>query len=519
MEGTILGSQPEIQAGLLHRRWIEQAFDYTDGMFEDVVDELVGLSDRALIERIEANEAERRRLDAEMSALLAVAERRRVKEIDGHRTMVAFCRATTNWSTSEAARRLSAARAVDGVAEFGSRWHAGRFGAPQAALIARTFANPRVRERMAEFAPLLMDHAEQLSYSDLSTVVERFVALADTEGAHDDRDVAVEARSARVVGVGGRLDVSASGGDGLVTAEMVAIFQRFCDAEHRRDLDDLRRRWGDAAEGHDLRRSARQRRFDALVTIFRTAASSGEHAPSVGDPLVNITIDAATWGRLLHESGWSTSTDLDGRAIDPFTGLHVGDADRLLADPDALLRSHCESADGTVIHPHDVLRAALAGHVRRVVIDTDGVVIDMGRRQRLFTRNARHAATHLVRHCRHPGCELPTRWCDVDHVTPWADHGPTDQDNSTVLCSTHNRLKHQRRWRHTRAPDGRLVTRRADGTFILPVGRRPPAPPIDPSPADDDPPPHRRPTDDECIEIARLTTIARRRVRALETHA
>ena len=67
------------------------------------------------------------------------------------------------------------------------------------------------------------------------------------------------------------------------------------------------------------------------------------------------------------------------------------------------------------LHSHDVLRAALAGHVRRTVVDSDRVVIDLGRRQRLFTGNARQAAKLLVRRCEHVGCELPGDWCEVDH--------------------------------------------------------------------------------------------------------
>ena len=75
------------------------------------------------------------------------------------------------------------------------------------------------------------------------------------------------------------------------------------------------------------------------------------------------------------------------------------------------------TASGTPLHPHDVLRAVLAGHVRRVVVDSQGVVIDMGRKTRLFTGAAREAAKLLVRRCDHAGCDLPEDFCEVDHVT------------------------------------------------------------------------------------------------------
>ena len=136
----------------------------------------------------------------------------------------------------------------------------------------------------------------------------------------------------------------------------------------------------------------------------------------------------------------------------------------------------CETTNGVQLHSHDVLRAALAGHVRRVVVDADNVTIDLGRRRRLFTGSARDAAKLMVRHCEHPGCELPVDWCEVDHATEWAtDDGGTDQANARIRCGPHNREKHRKRWRTQRATNGRSYTIRSDGTIMLPVGARSPS--------------------------------------------
>ena len=86
------------------------------------------------------------------------------------------------------------------------------------------------------------------------------------------------------------------------------------------------------------------------------------------------------------------------------------------------------------------------------------------------------AARLLTSTCEHPGCELPAHQCDVDHIEPAAEGGPTDQANAAIECSAHNRLKHQRRWRTARGPNRKLVTYRADGTAMLAVGERPPDP-------------------------------------------
>ena len=288
------------------------------------------------------------------------------------------------------------------------------------------------------------------------------------------------------------VDISAHGGDPIISAELIAIFDRFCEAEYQKDLETRRNEHGPDAYQHPLPRTSRQRRFDALVTMFRTAAAA-DNVGTVADPLVNIIIDAATWTELLANSGLTPTDDC---AIDPELIPALIDSDIPLED------RRCETSTGIQLHPHDVLRAALAGHVRRVVVDSAGVIIDMGRKQRLFTGAARDAAKLLVTHCEHPGCELPADWCNVDHQTEWADGGTTDQTNSGIECGTHNTAKTRKRWKTKRAINGRNYTIRPNGTIILPVGTRPPTFP------DEDP------VDHSAEELAELEQRATQRTAA-----
>lgn len=467
-------------------------------MFEGVLSDLTELSDHELDGRIRDLELARRRLDAELAAAIALAEHRDLPAVDDHRSINAYLRATINCSSGEASRLRSLARAVDHVDGLGERWMSGRFGISQAARLASVHGNRRVGDRLPEFAPLLLDDAEHLPFADFSVCVERFVALADADGAQDSRDDAVEHRDAHVRSVAGMVDVTATGGDAVSAAELIAIFERFSEAEYHADVRARRDEFGDEADAHPLSRTARQRRFDALATIFRTAAGANG-VGSVTDPLVNIVIDAASWSELLAAS------ELIPTAGDPAGGdVHVADPDllsELLGSPVPLSERRCETSTGVQVHPHDVLRAALAGHVRRVVVDSAGVVVDLGRRHRLFTGAARDAARLLVLRCDHPGCDLPAEWCDVDHAVEWADGGSTDQSNAGIECERHNVTKSKRRWRTRRATDGRRYTIRPDGTIMLPVGVRPPTFP------DEDA--------DDADDVAELERLARARVRAL----
>ena len=103
-----------------------------------------------------------------------------------------------------------------------------------------------------------------------------------------------------------------------------------------------------------------------------------------------------------------------------------------LADIDFSLR-RSETSTGIALLPEAVLRAALGGYVRRIVVDSAGVVINMGRRQRLFTGAAREAAKLMAHRCDFRGCDIPVTFAEVDHIDEWQqDNGTTDQNNASV---------------------------------------------------------------------------------------
>jgi len=445
---------------------------------ESLVEELLERSDSELDERVRDLELERRRVEAELALAAGEIDRRRSYLDDGHRSLKAYLRATCNYSDAEAARvgRLTTATgSIPGVAEA---LRDGRIGIPQANELAIAHANKRVRERLVDFAPMLLELAERLSFREFRTCVERFVMLADLDGAHRDLGESIKNRRARVVNLNGSLHLDGNGGDPLVNVELEAIFQYFCELEYHADVAARRAEHGDQAEDHPLPRTAAQRSYDAFVAIMRGALANhqaGRAAPSV-EPIVNILADHRTWAAILAEAGLAPDSNLAGEHIDPFTGLTSPEdlLDELMADPDGLASRRCETSTGQILHPHVVLRAALAGHIRRAVLGADGLPINLGRKVRVFTGAARDAAKLLAVQCDHLGCGLPAELCQVDHSVGWSDGGRTDQINAGVECGGHNREKHRKRWRTRRDVHGRIHTIRADGTIMLPVGVRPP---------------------------------------------
>ena len=336
---------------------------------------------------------------------------------------------------------VQCARLLHAIPEARAVAHDGRLGVAQMRLLARVHGNPRCAAQLPGSAALLVGHGELLWFDEFQIVIERWQTLADADGAHAEHERAHTGRDAHVSIVDTRVYIDAQGGV-VAGSEINEIFDRFCDAEFRSDWDAGVAHWGARMNPQLLERTSGQRRFDALLAVFTAAAASGV----VGQfaPLVNLVVDQATFEHHL-------ATLLGG--------------DREPLDPATVDQRRCETASGHRIDPADMLAAALCGRIRRVVFDAAGVVIDLGRRSRLFTGGARDAVLLGDRWCMWPGCDLRSGRCQTDHTTPWAANGPTQPDNGGIACARHNRWK-QRGYRTWRDPTGQWRTHRPDGTEI-----------------------------------------------------
>ena len=103
---------------------------------------------------------------------------------------------------------------------------------------------------------------------------------------------------------------------------------------------------------------------------------------------------------------------------------------------------------GYGVLPADLARRLAAGDTRWRHILTDratGAVLDVGTwSYRPPTALDRHVRTRDVT-CRFPGCGVPARECDLDHLIPFPQ-GPTNAENLHALCRRHHQLKHDHNW-------------------------------------------------------------------------
>ena len=463
---------------------------------------LEGLDMQNLARELARLERSCRLAETRMVALVETVVKTRSYRSDGHSSASAWCRAVGRWSAPEARDRVRTAKLATGVPAVATAMVNGDLGIAQARELARAFANPRCGELLELVADKLIDAAQRFSFDDFATLVRRWETLADTDGAHKAADRAHQRRDASVVHTMGGVHIAAHG-SGVAGAAMDEIFRRFCAAEWKADWASTRTDHGDEACPDLMPRTEAQRRFDAMEAIFRQAAATppGSRLP---DPLVNIVVDAETLADAARPTyPWSTARPvrhagagagqrrypgnarplddyplhpqpMDARPMDPHPmdarpmDPHPMDArpmDIWPADgqgpgargscgpsraadhghvaPQAgdLLRRRCETDRGVPITPAEALAAAIAGQVRRIVVDSTGATLAMGRKQRLFTGAAREAVLLAAHHCVWPGCRVPSSACEADHLMPWAHDGPTDVSNAAPLCTRHNRFK------------------------------------------------------------------------------
>ncbi len=141
----------------------------------------------------------------------------------------------------------------------------------------------------------------------------------------------------------------------------------------------------------------------------------------------------------------------------------VVDVETALRGPHAW--SVSETCTGAPVAAETMRRFACDAVIRKVVINRNGVPIDVGRQHRTATEGQWAALRALYSTCAWYGCDRPIGWCQAHHLDTWEDLGLTDMDNLVPLCSRHHHLVHEGRWRIALLADRALRHYRPDGVY------------------------------------------------------
>ncbi len=366
------------------------------------------------------------RLDAIGIETAAEAQRRGHDRDKGFFSTKAWIKHHVQLTGPEAHGRMQVTRMFDLIPTWADAARTGEVGVAQTRLMARVAANPRVHVALLECVESLLADAIVRSYDEFERRVRDFQRSADQNSAETQARHNHAARDATMRQKADGTWVFHATFGSLQGAEINEVLAYFIQAEGEADWAEARNRCGDDATMADLSRTEPQRRADATAAVFH----AGAQAPGDGRALVptlNIIIDETT-----------AEVIVSGGRLDA-----------------ARYRDMiCHTQNGDPIDCSEAAAIALWGHIRRVVRNASGVVIDMGRRSRLFTGTAREAVLLLSDRCLWPGCDRPNRNCEADHSLGWKAHGNTVPWNGGTMCRGHNLLKETGNFTARRQPNG-----------------------------------------------------------------
>ena len=94
--------------------------------------------------------------------------------------------------------------------------------------------------------------------------------------------------------------------------------------------------------------------------------------------------------------------------------------------------------------------------LHRVLTKGRSAILDYGTATRTIPANLWNALVIRDEHCRFPGCDRKSSWCEGHHVR-WVTHGGTTEiDNLVLVCSRHHHRLHQPDWQAKLLPDATL---------------------------------------------------------------
>jgi Domain of unknown function (DUF222)/HNH endonuclease len=298
--------------------------------------------------------------------------------------------------------------------------------------------DPRLLSHEQRLAALiaLLARAPQQSIAQFAVTVRRAVLALDPR-SRDDR--VTDALAQRRV-------VFTAQPDGIT--ELCAPLP----APHAAAIQARIQTLADAWNGRD-ERSADQRRADALIALLldnsATADPDTSGRPAL-KPAVNVVVALSTLLALDNQPG-----ELDGHGPIP-----AALARALAFDP--------------------------TGSWRRLVTDECNQLIDICATTYRPPAPMARFVTTKQRTCSFPSCRRRAVTCEIDHLIPWCEGGPTCPANLQPLCTRHHHAKHEAGWQPKKQPDGTT-------TWTSPSGHTYPRPPddlpIDNTAKIDEPPP------------------------------
>jgi len=216
--------------------------------------------------------------------------------------------------------------------------------------------------------------------------------------------------------------------------------------------------------------------LDRLTEVFLAGHEpAGTSGPlPAADPVPRPAVSPA----LRPEAGPALRPAADpspGPAAGPSPGPAAGPGSRPAASPGSLSPQTRQRLAGALLAMAARTLSGpggLAAHLRAGlgcgILTSASLPLDVGAAIETIPAHLRRAAAIRHPRCAFPGCEQPASVCDIHHLVPRSQGGPTALPNLVPLCSFHHlTVIHRWGWTLTLHPDGGTTATNPDGTRTL----------------------------------------------------
>jgi len=341
------------------------------------------LTDNELHDHVTTIQRQRHRMAAAAAQAISAWDQRMVWADNGAGSAAARLANDTSASPTSTSIEIKRARRLRTMPHVAAALATGHLSPDHVDLLAKA-NQPWRNASFADHEATLVEQCKILRFADARKMIDYWCARADADAAEDQAE---RQRNAAHLDISSTLDgtIMINGlldpiGGTIVTNELNRL-------EHELYLTDKR---------DSVIRTASQRRAAALVEMAARSAT----APA------------------------------NGRRPKPLFTVLVGDH---------TMSQLCELSNGTIITPGSAFHYAGNADLEVVLFDGPTTVISVSH-QRTFIGRLRRAVEVRDRHCQHQsGCDVPADHCDIDHIDPHANGGPTSQFNGKAECHPHNR--------------------------------------------------------------------------------
>lgn len=341
------------------------------------------LTDAELHDLVTTVQRQRHRMAAAASSAISAWDKRLVWADNGAGSAAVRLANETSTSPSSAGIEVKRARRLRTMPHLADALAAGDLSPDHLDLLAK--ANQSWRNiSFADHEETLVEQCKILRFRDARKMVDYWCARADADASEERAE---RQRNAAHLNVSSTLD-----GTVVVNGVLDPISGSIVSSE----INRIERELYQADKRGGVTRTAAQRRAAALVEMATRSATRAA----------------------------------DGRRPKPLFTALVGDE---------TLSQLCELSNGTVVTPGSLFHYAGDADLEVVLFDGPTTVISVSHR-RTFVGRLRRAVEVRDRHCQHiSGCDVPADECDIDHIDPHANGGPTSQFNGKAECHPHNR--------------------------------------------------------------------------------